>query len=63
MSSISDKLYFLPHGVGYQDQRINVTDTEISDTIQEAGLNNDQEFSACAVDSDLQSHFDFYYLN
>ena len=63
MSSISNKLYFLPHGVGYQDPRINVRDTEISDTIQEADLYNDQEFSACAVHTDLQSYFDFYYLN
>ena len=42
MSGIPDKLYFLPQGVGYQHQAINVTGTEISDTIQEADLNTDQ---------------------
>ena len=27
--------------------------------IQEADLNTNQEFSACAVDSELQKYFDF----
>ena len=44
MTGIPDELYFLPHGVGYQDQGINVTGTEISNMIQEADLNTDQEF-------------------
>ena len=49
--------------MGYQDQRINVIDTEISNMIQEADLNTDQEFSAYAVDSELQSYFDFVVQN
>ena len=28
VSGIPDELYFLPQGVGYQDQGINVTDTQ-----------------------------------
>ena len=44
MTGIPDELYFLPQGVGYQDQGINVTGTEISNMIQEADLNTDQEF-------------------
>ena len=39
VSSIPDELYLLPQGVGHQDQGINVTDTEISNMIQEADLN------------------------
>ena len=58
-----DESYFLPHGVGYQDQGINVTDTEITDMIQEADINNDQECSGCAVDSELQSYFDYAVQN
>ena len=58
MSGIRDELHFLLQGVGYQDQRINVTDTKMSDMIQEVDLNTEQEFSACAVDSKLQSYFD-----
>ena len=60
MSGIPDELYFLPQGVGCQDQGINITDTEISGMIQEADLNNNQEFSASAVASELQSYF--YYV-
>ena len=57
MSGIPDELYFLrlPQWVGYQDQGINVTDTEISNMIQEADLNTDQEFSVYAVDSEVFS--------
>ena len=44
VSGIPDELYFLRQGVGYQDQGINVTGTEISNMIQEVDLNTDQEF-------------------
>ena len=50
MSGIRDELHFLLQGVGYQDQRMNVTDTKMSDMIQEVDLNTEQEVSACAVD-------------
>ena len=60
VSGIPDEFYFLPQGMGYQDQGINITDTEISGMIQEADLNNDQEFSASAADSESQSYF--YYV-
>ena len=63
VSGIHDELYFLPQGVGYQDQGINVRDTEISNMIQEADLNTDQEYSAYAVDSGLQSCFDYVVQN
>ena len=63
VSGIHDELYFLPQGVGYQDQGINVRDTEISNMIQEADLNTDQEYSAYAVDSELQSYFDYVVQN
>ena len=58
MSGIRDELSFLLQGVGYKDQIINVTDTKMSDMILKVDLNTDQEFSACAVDSKLQSYFD-----
>ena len=63
VSGIPDKLYFLPQGVGDQDQGINARDTEISNMIQEADLNTDQEYSAYAVDSELQSYFDYVVQN
>ena len=63
VSGIPDVLYFLPQGVGYQDQVITVTGTEISDMIQKADLNMDQERSSCAVDLALQSYFDYVVQN
>ena len=63
VSGIPDELYFLRQGVGYQDQGINVTGTEISNMIQEADSNTDREFSAYAVDSELQSYFDYVVQN
>ena len=59
MSGIPDELYFLPQGVDYQDQGINVTDTVTSNMIQDADLNTDQEFSACEVNSELKSYFHY----
>ena len=63
MSGLPDELYFLPQEAGYQDQRINITNTEISDKIQEADLNTNQEFSACAVETELQGYFNYAVQN
>ena len=35
----------------------------MSDMIQKADLNNDQEYSSCAVDLELQSYFDYVVQN
>ena len=41
--------------MGYKDQRIDVTDTEILDMIEKTGLNTDQKFSAGAMNSEFCS--------
>ena len=63
MQWVYNELYYFPQRVGYQDQRITVTNPEISEMIREADLNTDQEYSSCVVDSELQSYFDYVVQN